>query len=68
MSGCRSEAGRLLQILGPATEKLVAKSSVCSRNSEDVVGYFYNTIQYCNTILQYSLKIDMNRLYCFHGL
>jgi len=36
MSGCHSEAGRLFQILGPATEKLVTRLSVCSRNSEDV--------------------------------
>jgi len=38
MSGCRTEAGRRLQILGPATDREtpVAKSSVCSRNSEDV--------------------------------
>jgi len=37
MSGCRSEAGRLFQILGPATEKLLSPSRVvCSRNSEDV--------------------------------
>ena len=28
MSGCRSEAGRLLQILGPATEKLLSPSRV----------------------------------------
>jgi len=28
MSGCRSEAGRLFQILGPATEKLLSPSRV----------------------------------------
>jgi len=28
MSGCRSEAGRLFQILGPATEKLLSLSRV----------------------------------------
>jgi len=28
MSGCRSEAGRLFQILGPATEKLLSPSQV----------------------------------------
>jgi len=33
MSGYRSEAGRLFKIL---RETPVAKSSVCSRNSEDV--------------------------------
>ena len=28
MSGCRSEAGRLFQILGPATEKVLSPSRV----------------------------------------
>jgi len=28
MSGCRSEAGRLFQILGPTTEKLLSPSRV----------------------------------------
>jgi len=36
MSGCRSEVGRLFQILGSAIEKLLSPSRVCSRNSEDV--------------------------------
>jgi len=36
MLGCRSAAGRLFQILGPATEKLLSPSRVCSRNSESV--------------------------------
>ena len=35
MSGCCSEAGRLFQILGPATENFLSPS-VCSRNSEDI--------------------------------
>jgi len=28
MSGCRSEAGRLFQIVGPATEKLLSQGRV----------------------------------------
>ena len=37
MSGCRNEAGRLFQILGPAAEKLpISQSSVCSWHSEEV--------------------------------
>jgi len=35
MSGCRSEAGRLFQILEPTTKKFLSPS-VCSRNSENV--------------------------------
>jgi len=33
MWGCRNEAGRLFQILGPAAEKLLSPSLVCVRGT-----------------------------------
>jgi len=36
MSGCDTEAGRLFQILGPATEKLLSPSRVFVLGTENV--------------------------------
>jgi len=33
MSGCRNEAGRLFQILGPEAEKLLSPNLVCVRGT-----------------------------------
>jgi len=46
MSGCRSEAGRLFQILGPATEKLLSSSRVFGLGTYNYYNYRYHYYYY----------------------